>query len=376
MSYLLRNLCRQETKDALRQIAQSTSYDARIQSNIGLDILGAPAVKIGDLKPTNYRVLVNGVPLANKTLMTELCFDPSWCSPDTTDTDMNGRINRDLNDIVNRASAINDKVLQMKNWRYDFSSLPYVKNVDDAILVYGTELPRNFEEINYVSIDTSPLILNFRANQSLDRYKGSTVEIQLAYENAKIRGRGLLHIDHGLKAPFDEKITLKSVMCGKYDIRISIPGSLTWEQHGIEVGEKPKELTVDLQPGADLKFEIVSPGGPQRDQDVFFYLQPNGRIRTGFTYVSDPTYYNFEWHNALDSCSNFISKDHRCIGLAPGEYGPIILSSEEKKLKQPERYKEAFSERPGYRGETRTIVIEDRSACTIDLETIELQPVQ
>jgi hypothetical protein len=374
VSYLLRNLCRPDTRDTLRRIAQSPYYEARVQANIALNVLGEPALSIADLKPTNFRILINGVPFANKKVMFVLSTDKTATGA-MGETDSTGLIGSDLNDIINQFKQNSVQAAQAKYWQFEISSFLYFKGVDDPVFTYVTDLPHNLNSLGDISIKTSALILNFRQNKFSNRYKDKMMEIQLAVKNSKVKSRGFLRMNRGPKIRFQNRISLQ-VMPGIYDVRLSMPGSLIWEQFGVEVGDNARELSVDLYPGSNLEFDIVAPGGPKRDKDVFFYLLPKGGAPEDSKLI-DPINYDMDWHHALESCNNFAAKDHRCIGLAPGEYELVVLSSEEKRNDRRvwNRGKEPMPfENPEYQGEKRTIVIDEASPPIIDLGPIELKP--
>jgi hypothetical protein len=99
---------------------------------------------------------------------------------------------------------------------------------------------------------------------------------------------------------------------GRYVISLDIPGRALWRSEEI-VMDKPRELVVDLRPGAALRFELVAPGGKNADKQV------------QYTLVGLP---NRNYHRHVD----YTTRGFR--GLPIGEYTLKILSSLEKRSSQ------------------------------------------
>ena len=181
-------------------------------------------------------------------------------------------------------------------------------------------------------------------------------------------GGGLVYfqaVGEEFKLPVSSKITFPRLTLGEYYITIFVPGSAMWAQQNIKLGEEPQDLKVNLQPGADLKFAIIAPGGSGQDQNVSFNLSKEGRAPCVNSWAVNYDY---------------MTKSYR--GLPLGEYEFTILSSEEKKKQEQERNnrregrEEIFPNMQEYRGEKRTVVIDDKSPDVIDLGTIELKSIQ
>jgi hypothetical protein len=347
LSHLLARLCRSEVKDALWKIIRSPYIKPREEAVFGLESLGEHVELPDDPGLTNFRLLVNGVPYADKELeWTLLSNDGKSSTGSYIDTDAEGRFSRDRDYLLNRGGGC----------KLIFSSFPTAKNISDGLIAYEMNVPKDPYAPVDISIQAYPLVLNFHSGQYEERYKGKMVSIAVSYFGATGKSSENQSLLNKWAVPFQSKIAIPYVMPGKYYIRISMPGAVNWAESSFQMGEKPKELDVWLQPGADLKFELVAPRGPLRN------------IYRSFKIVSKEGK-EFGW---LWSVYDDASK--RITGLPVGEYQLIVHSSDEIKKSGPGIDYTTIDEEDEFQGAKLPFVIDENSPDVIDLGTINLRP--
>ncbi len=355
VSHLLTPLCRSETKDALKKILQSPYSEPRKRAVIALQALGEKVEIPPDPGPVYFRLLINDAPLANKNVEWTLKQNDQMSTSSSVHTNENGQFSFQRDYLVDST----------KDWKLMLSSGRNMKNIDDVFFNLEANLPKSFDKPIDIRLETSALTLSLHLNHPDDYYKGKQMGIRLHYNGPG--GGGLVYfqaVGEEFKLPVTSKITFPHLTPGEYYITIFVPGSAMWAQQNIKLGKEPQELKIDLQPGADLKFDIVALGGSRQDQNVPFNLLTKEGRSPGVN--SWPVNYDY------------MTKSYR--GLPLGEYEFTILSSEEKKKQEQgrnnrrESREETFPNMQEYQGEKRIVVIDDKSPDVIDLGTIELKP--
>ena len=357
VSHLLTPLCRPEAKDALNKILQSPYTEPRKRAVIALQALGEKVEIPKDPGPVYFRLLNNDVPLANKDIEWTLKQNDQMSMSSSVYTDDNGQFSLKRDYLVDPT----------KNWKLVLSSGRNMKNIDDVFFNIEADLPKNFDKTIDIPLNTSTLTLNLHLNRSEDYYKDKQMGVRIHYNGPG--GGGLVYfqaVGKEFKLPVTSKITFPHLTAGEYYITIFVPGAAMWAQQNIKVGVEPQELEVKLQPGADLKFTIVAPGGSGQDQNIPFNLLTKEGRTPGVNF----------WSVNYD----YMTKSYR--GLPLGVYELTILSSEERKKQARERNnrgegrEEIFLDMLEYQGEKRIIVVDNKSPDVIDLGIIELKPVQ
>ncbi len=125
------------------------------------------------------------------------------------------------------------------------------------------------------------------------------------------------------------------------------------------MADKPVDLDVKLEPGADLHCAFMTPEGIAVDQSSVVELRSGG---TGFNHP----YYDY--------------RTNTYRGLPRGQYELKVCTGKELAEKSGRfgrgpRAREIQVEPALYEGLTRTIVIDDKSPPLIDLGTIRLTPL-
>ncbi len=238
-----------------------------------------------------------------------------------------------------------------------------MKHIDDAFFNLEIDIPQDLGKIIDIPVKTSTLTLNLKLNRPADYYQGKEMAVRLSFNGPGGDYVYYQAMGEEFKLPVTASISFSHLALGEYYVTVFVPGSEMWSKQNIKLEETARELQIDLQPGADLKFQILAPGGAQGDRNVAFNLLTQEGKSPGAN----------SWPITYD----YMTKTYR--GLPRGEYTLSILSSKAKKKQQAEGSRrenrdEIFPAMPEYRGEERKIVIDDQSPELIDLGTIELKP--
>ncbi len=361
LSHLLTKLCRQETKDALWQILNSPYPEARKRAVMTLQAMGEKAELPKDEGPVNIRLLVNGSPLANTDVWWTLPRDTQSTVSSTARTNQNGQLSLKRDYFVNpkMKPKLTIEINKMKSHQDIF----FHHTMDEFV---------NLDQPVEINLKTTSLILDLHLPRKQEYYKDKTISIFLYYDKpssyitAEGESKSISYyrvIGEDLHMPVSSQLAFPHLSAGKYQLTVFVPGSAVWAQTDIELNEEAKTLTVDLEPGADLKFEVVAPGEDKRDPYVSYDLL----TEDGHKPQTDnhwPVHYDYR------------TKSYR--GLPQGKYVLTILSSEEKEKKQRnlrrDDREEILPQYPPYEGETHQIIIDDQSPDVINLGTIFLKP--
>ena len=343
VSYALVRLCRPETKDALRRLLASPYAEVQERAGCALKALGELDTLPKVPPPVLFRVLVDSKPWAKKSVEWSLSGTNKMAKISSRPlTDDNGylRLNHDY--FVDPKDPVASFMV----------STPRLKKIEDTWFIVNTEPPLDLTQPTELRVTTSALTLHILLPQQGAAPPDIRGILRLQAERPTLHFAFFDRISENIETTVPGNIVFRSLQIGRYVVELLVPGMSRWRSDPIVLTEKPAEVTVQLQAGADLKFEIVAPGGENRDTSVQFEILCDGK--------------------KLESYRYYDSSNRTFRGLPQGDYILRILSSSEKRdrVKQESRTKPNF---PEYLGEERSFHIDANTPVLLDVGVIQLK---
>ena len=305
-----------------------------------------------ELPPDNglvtFRLLLDSIPLSKFNVGYDIITDTTkfgYSMSSSLKTSANGLISFSKDLLLSMKSPV-QKIRFTSN---GFSS----DTVKYAFFCADAAMPKNLTDTTDVFISTGKLSLNINLNRDKEFYKNKEMDIYLSNNRCSLC---YLNFKTEIKNPF----TLpQKIQKGKYSLHINVPGSKRWMDF-IEINQGKTNLDIKLEHGTNVIFRVKAPGGKKADKEVMFELINNDNKNGYFFDTYDYTLSGYE-------------------SLPTGNYTLRITSSQEKKRKIEENNRERCSEiMPDfvdYKGKDIDFSIDLNSPETIDLGTIELEPL-
>lgn len=345
VTHLLAEKARPESKEAFRRLLEMPYAELRETAALTLRAWGDD-VKEQPLKPLTFRLLHNGQAASRLNVKWEIRAKESAIMSERP-ADENGKLELKHELLVDAPEA--------PQFRFAAADL---KSPDDLWFEVQQNKPADLEKITDVPFETGALTLQLQLPQAMEQYRGKNLLMQVSTERPLSGGTAYFQPINGyqkMSVPVGEQIRFPALQKRTYEIEILVPGAALWCQK-IALDADQKTVEVNLQKGADLKFEILAPGGENRDKTTLQTL-----LRDGKTLNAYSDFYN-----------DYEAKIYR--GLPVGNYTLKIGSSAEKQKRYGAQNQQISA--PAYEGLERTFLIDENSPALIDLGDIELPPAR
>lgn len=333
LSHILTDKARPESKAALDLILKMPYGQASARAALALTALGVPtAAKAA--RPVTFQLLVNGEAAKGTKV--------NW---DMKAGDTGGVSSSRVTDDKGRFSLERDYMLDPKRpiTQLRFSAA-HLKSPRDVWFDIVREQPANLDAVTPLAVRSHLLAVTVTSNRPAGFYDGREIEVHLQAER-NLYGMPLYdNVAEFMKLPMGAPIEFASLQSGKYRVELFAPGAARWE--GDITLDAPGRLEAKLQPGADVKFEIVAPGGDTRDRNVQHILLRDGKEFNAYAHY------------------DYATRNYR--GLPAGNYTLKVKSSQEKTSRG------GLPTYPAYAGAQKQFAVDAASPVTIDLGAILL----
>jgi hypothetical protein len=342
-THLLVDKARPESKEALRRLLQMPYGELREKAALALRAMGEE-VQVEPVKPLLFRLLRNGQVSPYTNVKWEIRGEDEGAISSERNADEKGvlALKREL--LVDAPQAP----------RFLFAARD-ITEPNDLWFEIQRDKPADLEAITDISIETGALALQIETPQPVAFYKGKKLLLDVSAQRplSTTSYFGSISGYKKIEVPFQSSIRFPQLQKRAYEIEIRLPGAARWKEK-ITLDEDQKTVSVKLQKGADVRFEIITPGGELRDKAPSYVLLRDGKPFDDYLY------------------SDYASRGYK--GLPVGNYTLKILSSAARHKRYPPREGELILA-PPYQGAERAFTIDDKSPDVLDLGRIVLQKV-
>jgi hypothetical protein len=340
VTHLLVDKARPESKEALRRLLQMPYGELREKAALALRAMGEEA-QAEPVKPLLFRLLRNGHVSPHTNVRWEIRAGDSAVSSERN-ADEKGvlALKREL--LVDAPQAP----------RFLFAARD-ITEPNDLWFETQRDKPADLEAVTDIAIETGALALQIETPQPAAFYKGKKLLLDVSAERPLSTTSYFRSISgyEKMEVPFQSSIRFPQLQKRAYEIEIRLPGAARWKEK-IILDEDQKTVSVKLKKGADLRFEIITPGGELRDKAPSYVLLRDSKPFDDYLY------------------NDYASRGYK--GLPAGNYTLKILSSAARQKRYPPREGELILT-PSYQGAERTFTIDDKSPEVLDLGRIALQ---
>lgn len=247
---ILAELRRPESKSVLEE-AMRLPYEHVRQTAAGaLERMGERVQRPPATAPAVFRIRVNGEPLVGTPVDYEVRLARGGVSSRPTTTAQGElTIARDwLVDPNRRPTSIVFAAVRMKS-------------VTGPCFQVETGMPIDFEKPTAVEVRLQTVTLNLETRFPVERVAGETMRLWLKAKRDKSYGRYLDAVSDEMLLPFSRALTFSALQPGEYELDIRLSGAAL-ASIPFEVGANKADLVpVFLDPGADVRYELIAPGG-------------------------------------------------------------------------------------------------------------------
>lgn len=341
-SHLLRDLRRPESAEVLKLALKSPYSRVRDNAFRALAEMGHKVEAPPVLSRANFRVLLNGQPLGGTSLNWEMQSKvPGGISSISSSAQTNGegvlQLERDyLEDTKRKAASL------------QFTT-PTLKSPSDAWIEASIPIPADLNARTDITIATQSLTLKVAPVAG----GAKTMTVRLKSERHKSHGVYFEAISEWIEVPADAPVTFPRLQRGRYHLEVLAPGAARWKSPDVTLGAQPETVQAALQKGADVRFELLAPGGESRD------LSPDHALMS-----TDGPPDRYKFYDYLD----YATRTYR--GLPLGNYKVQVKPSRER----PQNRRATVVTTAPYHGEERAFVIDAKSPPLIELGMIVLKP--
>lgn len=344
LARIFNRLRRPETRDALHKLLVLPYSSPRREAEAALRAMGEDRSPQSEPKRTVFRFVENARPCARTRINWEIHTEHGYTSSTET-TDANGCLALPRDNFLDTGSPAT-----FVRFRTTQLTTP-----DDLWFRADVVVPTDLDSTNDVAITTSSLAITVACQRDRQFSTNQPIFARLEIIDPKTALPDYPRVATNVTLGAVNHAVFPRLQEGKYKAELFAPGYARWESDTILVGRKSATLQATLETGADLNFEILAPGGDERDRHPHFELLRNNKpVRNLYAYAID-----FDGHYH---------------GLPAGQYSLQILSSTMKPNPSFLTCEPGSPNSPPYLGEEREFQIDDRTPTMIDLGVICLRP--
>lgn len=336
-SDLLKGLRRPESLDVLKSALKMPYNRVRQNASEALQLMGQKVEPLPVAPKVGFRVLLNGQPLKGADLQWEMRAGTQQSVSSGGTTDAEGVLHLERDYLADTQRKITNVVL----------SSATLKSPAQTWIEVAAPAPANLNARTDITLSTGSLALKAEGFQE----GAQTMEVRLHTERLRTYGKYFEAISEWMPLPANRPAVFPALQRGRYRLEARAPGAALWQSQDLTLDKEPLQVTATLQKGADVRFELIAPGGESRDRAPDHALARDGKA------ISD-TYRYYD----------FLSSTYR--GLPAGRYTLKVKPSRERR----ENARGAATTAPPYEGEERAFTIGEGSPGLIDLGTISLKP--
>jgi hypothetical protein len=288
-----------QTKPTLRALLKHPSGPvvaeaARILGNMG------ESVEIPHNDLARFQIIVNGAPAPAGLKVSWDVEVPSGGSvSDTTDTNDTGVIGVPREHVLHAQQA---------GGRLSISSTNVISPPEAPSYLVKVPLPISLDETTRVEVQVWPVELRVLRTKAVANDSGAKASVRLERHEVKSpEDSGRYTFFDPMEKEFEASLGTPlhlSLQRGSYDVKILAPGAAQFEAT-FDAGPNAPAVKAHLNPGGDVRFEIVRPSG---ERDVQWWVLQKGK---------------------KTQCAAFT--ENTCQGLPAGEYALHIPSTAEWK---------------------------------------------
>jgi hypothetical protein len=334
---------RPECKPALRRALELPYPKVREQAWATLRALGEQVPEPAPLGPVAFRFLVDGQPARHLEVDYELRMSGGRATTSSRPLSSEGIIRLDREYFVDPQYPITNIVFAAK----------MLKSLDQPWFEIQTPPPTNLEAVTSLNLRFTPVTLTFTHAQPEERFRSQSALISLRAQRHKSYGVYFDGISDFIVVPYSSNMVFSALQPGRYEIQARIPGAALWQSGPFEVGLQPVPLEAKLEPGADVRCEIIPPGKTTPDRSAQVQILRDAKPVESWLY--------FDWRTNL-----FRS-------LPMGKYVLRVPSSSEQRQQSRDPH-EIVPKVRGHQAEEVPFTIDAQSPRLIDLGSIRLRP--
>jgi len=298
--------------------------------------------KFEPLLPVTFRFQANGKPLANAPVEFNLQMTGGRGLGSTQPTDLEGAIRIERDHFVDASHVVSNAAFKT----------PSLRSLKDPWLEVQTNAPADLGRTTTFNVPLRPLSVALSATFPITRLDGQTARVRLKREKQASYGGVMEPISDDIEAPVSKDIVFPSLQPGVYQVELRVPGASLWQSERIRVSDQGALVKAKLEPGADVAYQVVTPGGRSPFNAPSMELLRDGKPMDSYAYA--------DWRtNAFRS-------------LPRGRYTLRILSRAEQTKRTYGTHETVPAGHGGYQGRDVLFIIDENSPGRIDLGTIDL----
>ncbi len=275
VSSLLAGLCLPETKETLKTLLASPFTQVQQNAATALKAMG----EIEELPPlpppVEFCLITDGKPLPQTPTNWRLDWPSERVayrgalrplSPTSiTGTDREGcmKLHRDY--FVDTKHPVQSVLF----------FTPPVNSLDGLWFMASAKSPTNLAARTEVTVNTSTLTVHIAPSKPNRQPPEACCIVRL---RAEAFGGQWERASGDIELPLTNKVVFSSLQRGRYSVQLVIPGAALWESELIELTEQPAEVTAGLQPGADVKLQVVGVTS-NAEVKLSYTLEQPGRLQ-------------------------------------------------------------------------------------------------
>ena len=362
---LFSELGRRETAPALRRAMELPYAKVREIASHALTDMGETVPPVTRLDPVVFRLLGNGRPLTNMPVVCEVRMAGGRATSRNDVTDGEGLLRLEHDWFADTRYTVTNVVIIPERSRSTNLTWFEVKTPPPANLALAANLrgisagsamtlsSLNSAAVTDLRVTLAPVRVAIRTSAPEDFFRGEQMSLSLRVERDSGYGK---HFDGTssavLRVPFTNQLVFPALQPGRYELKLLLPGAALWTGEFV-VTERGATVEAALSRGADLRYEITTPG--ERSQFVapqFEILRAGKLVQHYLHYDGSPD----AWRS-----------------LPAGDYTFRVLSSDEA-TRQRRAANEIIPQPRGYRSAEVSFRITEASPKLIDLGVIALRP--